>query len=163
MTTGTHILAGVIAALYLNLPVLPAVIGSVIPDIDIKNGFPKKRNLFNTHRGITHHIAIPVTLIALSFYLKETNFSLIYKNLLSFSIGYTTHILLDTLTPLGIPYTHKFYPRISLKVFRSNKISEIIVFLALLLILTTVLNKKKLNLNSLIGEENISIINSVLK
>ena len=163
MTTGTHILAGVLAALYLNLPVIPAVVGAVMPDIDIKRGFPKKRNLFNAHRGITHHIIIPIMLIALSFYLKEMGFSLIYKNLLSFSIGYTTHLLLDILTPLGIPYTHKFYPRISLKVFRSGKTSEIVVFLTLLLTLATVLNKKKLDINSLIGKENISVINSVLK
>ncbi len=163
MTTGTHIIGGVIVSLFFHLPVIPAAIGSVIPDIDIKKGFPKgKRTLLNAHRGITHHPLIPITIGIGAVYIENLH-PILSLNLLSFSAGYMSHLLLDMLTPLGIPYTTKYNPRISLKLLKSGKIAEIIVSLTLLIILVKLLKNDSLNIKTLIGRKNISFLKNVLQ
>lgn len=134
MTAGTHILAGIVLASYLKLPVVPAALGSILPDIDLKKGlpFPPKRTLFNAHRGITHHPAIVLTLFFLSISAKDLYSKSLGIYLLSFTVGYASHLLLDLLTPLGIPYKLKYYPRLSFKLFKTGKLGEVFVILLLL-------------------------------
>ena len=134
MTAGTHILAGIVLASYLKLPVIPAALGSILPDIDLKKGlpFPPKRTLLNAHRGITHHPAIAVLLFLLSLSVKDLLNREAGILLLSFTAGYASHLLLDILTPLGIPYKTGYYPRLTLKLFKTGKIGELFVILLLL-------------------------------
>lgn len=134
MTAGTHVLAGVVLSSFLNLPVIPATLGSVAPDIDIKLGlpFPPKRTLFNAHRGVTHHPAVAGFLFILSIAVKDFLNEKAGIFLLSFTVGYFSHLLLDILTPLGIPYKLKYYPRLSLKLVKTGKLGELFVILMLL-------------------------------
>ena len=134
MTAGTHILAGIVLASYLKLPIIPAALGSIFPDVDLKKGlpFPPKRNLFNAHRGITHHPALVVVLFLCSIVLKDLVNRTVGVFLLSFTVGYASHLLLDILTPLGIPYKTKYYPRLSLKLIKTGKLGELFVILLLL-------------------------------
>jgi len=112
MTAGTHVLAAILVAAVFNLPAIPAIVGSVLPDLDLKKGlpFPSKRTLFNSHRGITHHVAIPALMFLIAIWAKDFVNSQLSIYLLSFSAGYASHLLLDSLNPLGIPYTHRYYP-----------------------------------------------------
>jgi len=165
MTAGTHILGGILLAAVLNLPLLPAAIGSVIPDIDLNKGLPKpwERTLFNSHRGITHHILIPIALIALSIFLRD-NYSLeVGKYLLSFSIGYTSHILLDILNPLGVPFSYKYYPRLSLKFVRSGKVGEIFVILTLVAILIYFVDEKIISFSNIVDKEVLNLFEKIIK
>ncbi len=134
MTTGTHVLAGIVLASYLKLPVLPAAVGSIVPDVDLGKGlpFPPKRTLFNSHRGITHHPLIVILLFILSLTVKDFLNGEAGVLILSFTVGYGSHLILDALTPLGIPYKHKYYPRLSLKLFKTGKLGELFVILLLL-------------------------------
>lgn len=134
MTAGTHILAGVVLSSFLNLPLLPAALGSIAPDIDTRLGlpFPPKRTLFNAHRGITHHPAVAGFLFILSIAVKDFLNAKTGIFLLSFTVGYASHLLLDLLTPLGIPYKFKYYPRLSLKLVKTGKLGELFVILMLL-------------------------------
>ncbi len=134
MTAGTHILAGVVLASYLKLPVIPAALGSIFPDLDLSKGlpFPPKRTLFNAHRGITHHPILVLLLFILSIAIKDLLNRTAGVFLLSFTVGYASHLILDLLTPLGIPYKTGYYPRLSLKIFKTGKIGELFVILLLL-------------------------------
>ncbi len=163
MTTGTHILAGVAVALYFKLPIFPAVLGSVFPDVDLKKGFPKKRTLFNAHRGITHHVAIPAILMFAAFFFKDVIPSVIFKDILSFSLGYTSHLLLDALTPLGVPVGFSYRQRFSFKLLKSGKLSEIVVALLLLVFLAGIFKKESITLESFFGRGNISFLMNMLK
>ncbi|OMH40568.1 metal-dependent hydrolase [Desulfurobacterium indicum] len=163
MTTGTHILAGVAVALYFKLPIFPAVFGSVFPDVDLKKGFPKKRTLFNSHRGITHHVAIPVILTFMLFFFKDVIPSVIFRDVLSFSLGYASHLLLDSLTPLGVPVGFSYRQRFSFKLLKSGKLSEIIVALLLLIFLAGIFKKESITLESFFGRDNISFLMNMLK
>jgi inner membrane protein len=165
MTAGTHVLAGILVAAIFNLPVIPAVIGSIFPDIDLKKGlpFPPERTLFNSHRGITHHIIIPVFLFLVAIWTKDF-FSLqlgIY--LISFSFGYASHLLLDSLNPLGIPYTTSYYPRLSLKLMKAGRTGEIFVILLLVSLLIFLINQGKLGLEIIFGDEILKAIKFLTK
>ena len=161
MTKGTHMLGGAVSAMLFNLPIIPAVIGSTIPDVDLKLGFPKRRTLFNAHRGITHHPLICLFLLALPF-LTVKSHPLIFRNLLSLSVGYTSHIILDLLNPLGIPI-FGYSNRLSLKLVRSGRLGEVIVFLILLTLTLLLFREMGFSLKSIIGSGNISFISSLVK
>jgi len=135
MTFGTHALAGVLIALSFNLPVLPSVLGSVAPDVDLKLGlqrFRQERGLFKTHRGITHHLLVAVAFLLLSLAVRDLVNRQFGIYLLSFAVGYASHLFLDALNPLGVPYGFGYYPRFSLKLMRSGGKGEIFVILVLI-------------------------------
>ena len=165
MTAGTHILGGILLAALFHLPVIPAAFGSVLPDIDLKKGLPKKQNrtLFNSHRGITHHVAIPITLILLSLYFRDNYSYELGRYLLSFSIGYVSHILLDILNPLGVPFTLKYYPRLSLKFVRSGKLGEIFVILTLITILIYFIDSGELNYTSFMDKDIFEVLKKLIE
>jgi inner membrane protein len=150
MTFGSHILAGVVFASFFNLPVLPSVLGSILPDVDLKKGlpFPNQRTLFNSHRGITHHILIPIVLLFVSITVKDFLNKSLGLNLLSFTVGYFSHLFLDALTPLGIPYSTKYYPRFSFKLFKTGKIGELFVILILIALLIFQIKSGELDYSS---------------
>ena len=160
MTLGTHVLAAVILASILNLPVVPAVVGSILPDVDLKKGlpYPNKRTLFNSHRGITHHAALPALMFLGALCVKDFVNPYIGFYLLSFAVGYASHLILDSLTPLGIPYTIGYYPRFSLKLVKTGKVGEIFVILLLVSFLIFLANQGKLGFETLFGEELIKAI-----
>ncbi|MEO2066283.1 MAG: metal-dependent hydrolase [Desulfurobacteriaceae bacterium] len=156
MTAGTHIIGAIVLASALKLPLIPAVVGALVPDVDLKKGLPKfrqNRTLFNSHRGITHHILILPVLLFISVTVKDFLNQQIGIYLLSFSVGYASHLLLDLLTPLGIPYKTKYYPRLSLKLFRTGRIGEIFVILALVALMIAQVKTGSLNFNSFFGEK----------
>jgi inner membrane protein len=149
MTFGTHVLGALILSSFLNLPVIPAVLGSVIPDIDHGKGLPppKKRTLLNSHRGMTHHLAIPLALFLISLTVKDFLNERAGIDLLSFSAGYFSHLILDALTPLGIPYKFSYYPRFSLKLLKTGKLGEIFVILIFVIALIFEVKRGELRLN----------------
>jgi len=160
MTKGTHLLAGSLISAYFHGPVFPALIGSVFPDIDLVKGFPKRRNLFNSHRGITHHPMVVVFLLAVAVLFKPYlgNF---YKDFLSFIFGYLSHLILDALNPLGIPISFGYYPRFSVRMVRSGGLGEILVFYFILVAFVMLLTSGDVKLADILGEQNLSLIKSI--
>ncbi len=156
MTSATHVLAATITALTLNLPIIPTVFGAILPDIDLKLGlqkFRQERGLFRSHRGITHHaVLIPIFFI-LGIFAKDFLGKPLGDYILSFSMGYISHLALDTFNPLGIPYSFGYYPRFSLKLVKTGGKGEIFAILLLVAVLTYLLNGKELSPALFIGDE----------
>jgi len=125
-----------------------SMLGSVFPDIDHKGSFIGKRlkiassvihHLFG-HRGITHSPFFCVGLSSLLAYVAFLflsgwlqTFSLYL--LLGFFVGMASHLLLDAITPSGIPL---LYPvtkkRFSFAPIRTGSKGEAVVFFLLLLL-----------------------------
>jgi len=123
MTRYSHSLIGVSVAYVLGYPLIPALIASTLPDIDVK--WQRKRGgLLFSHRGITHHLLFVIILIFSAVLIQNVVFK-------SFAIGYISHILADILTISGVPY-FKHKNRISLKLFSTGSIGEY-VFVSLLI------------------------------
>jgi inner membrane protein len=137
----THLLGGLVFSYLLGVPnyaVPAAVIGSTFPDIDLKFSslIPskgKKKTLLNTHRGITHHpmLVLLLFLIWASLVKFLPQYKFYWDFLYGFWVGYLSHLVLDMLTPLGIPIGTSYYPRLSLKLMKTGGIGE--KFFALIL------------------------------
>lgn len=110
MTRYSHIAIGSLSAYVLGLPVLPAIIGSVAPDIDTL--YSKGNGLLMSHRGITHHLVLGIFLLLSSFLTQN-------PVLMSFAVGFFSHIWADSLTIKGIPYWSN-KDRISFKLFSTG-------------------------------------------
>lgn len=132
MTKVGHVIVGVSGALLLGFDPFLCTVGSIAPDKDILIArfrgtwnTKKRRTLLNSHRGITHHFYFLILCLCLILYLQK---SLPYGYFISsFCLGYALHLIGDILTPLGIPYTSKYYPRLSVPVFRTNSPLEHLV------------------------------------
>ena len=134
MTKKSHQIIGIITALGLNLPVIPALIGSTLPDIDIH--FRNKRGgLLFSHRGITHHILLVLVLIASVFLVDNIFYT-------SFVAGYVSHIVADIMTISGVPYW-KNKDRFALKLFKTNSIGEYVFVFILIFIVFGYMIKEK--------------------
>ncbi len=91
-------------------------IGSLLPDIDANNSiinklihsskknnrnryWSKNRNSNNylKHRGIMHSLTAPFLIYLIYFAFMRNNL------ILPFIVGYISHLLLDMLTPMGVP------------------------------------------------------------
>ena len=91
-------------------------IGGLLPDIDHKGSTISKSNpiisflvrLFFTHRGFTHSL-LSLFLISFIGYMIAgiIGVGIGYWIAIGFSIGYASHILLDSFNPKGVPL---FYP-----------------------------------------------------
>jgi inner membrane protein len=130
------IVGGIFGILF-NVPVVPAMIGSVLPDMDIKwAGMYKGNTLFTSHRGITHHVLVgaigvfSIFLVPLFFHLP----TLIMDFYKGFVVGYISHLFADVLTKSGIPYW-KHKDRIAVKLFRTKSFGEY-AFVSALLVAT---------------------------
>jgi inner membrane protein len=139
----THIAGGLVFAFLFGVPayaVPAAVIGSTFPDIDLKFSdlIPskgKKKTLWRTHRGITHHPLVVVALFLLWVYLSKTypQYKFYWDYLYGFWVGYLSHLVLDAFTKLGIPVGFGYYPRFSLKLMKTGGIGEKVVFVLLVI------------------------------
>jgi len=148
----THVAGGLFCAFLCGVPphaVPAAVIGSTFPDVDLKFSklVPdkgKKKTLFNTHRGITHHPIAALALFLLWLYLEKNypELSLYWDFLYGFWVGYTSHLLLDAVTKLGIPIGAGYYPRFSLRLMKTGGLGEKIFFVLLVLATAGVLYLK---------------------
>ncbi len=91
-------------------------IGSLLPDIDAnnsiinklihsskknnnnRNGYKnRKNNNYLKHRGIMHSLTVPLLIYLIYFAFMRNNL------ILPFVVGYISHLLLDMLTPMGVP------------------------------------------------------------
>jgi len=125
LTKASHVIVGSLTAVGLGYDPVLAILGSIAPDFDVflakvfgtwKGN--KRRRLFTAHRGFSHHaVLIPLTLI----------FSFSGKFMGAFFLGYFLHLICDLLTPLGLPYKFSYYPRISLKLFKTGSLEEFAV------------------------------------
>lgn len=97
------------------------VVGSVAPDIDLTlSGFKHEKfkdRTFLSHRGITHHILLPVFLAVLGFALAK-------PILVAFALGTAVHIITDMFSPLGVPYGLKYQKRARVPLYETGKRSE---------------------------------------
>lgn len=114
MTRQSHIVIGGLTGYVLGFPVIPAVIGSLMPDVDMY--WRKGNSLLTSHRGITHHIILTIFMILLSIIINNSVID-------GFIAGYVSHIIADSLTKAGIPYwTNK--DRFSLNLFKTGSREE---------------------------------------
>ncbi len=120
MKRSSHITVGVATAYLLGLPILPAMVGATLPDIDLYLKECRLRwKLLCNHRGITHHALLGLVLgflipLAGNPFLK------------SFLVGYLSHLFADLLTPKGIPFW-RYGDRISLSLVRTGSFGEYIL------------------------------------
>ncbi len=134
MTKKGHQLFGFTTALVIGLPVIPALIGSTLPDLDLyfRN---RKGGLLFSHRGITHHVILGIILTASVFYVRNYWFT-------SFVAGYISHLIADFLTPSGIPYWSN-KDRMSLNIFKTGSLGEIWFLIALTISLIAFIGYEK--------------------
>jgi inner membrane protein len=87
---------------------LLVLLGSLVPDLDSPKSklsnkipiIPQIISVFAQHRGLFHSIWFPLILFITHLYFLE---SII---LLAISIGYTSHLIIDSLTKQGINFLH---------------------------------------------------------
>ena len=129
MTGYTHLIVGFALSntLHLSVPdTVVCVVASLLPDIDSKKSYLGRFNplaSWLSHRGITHN---PITIMVITLILSE------YHNVIPFFIGAMSHLVLDSLTPMGIPFGKR---RIKLARIKTGSIGEWITLMIILLIL----------------------------
>lgn len=127
MTKVGHIVVGLGASLLFKLDPIFTVLGAILPDKDILWGWGKpanRRTLWNAHRGFTHHVYL-IPALTLLMVLGAFTLKFPYSYILaSFCVGYMSHIFADAFTPLGIPYTSRYYPRLSIPLFKTGSFTE---------------------------------------
>ncbi len=103
----THLTFGALIGFSLykwGVGTLCCILGSLIPDMDIylERRLPKVlkpiRPRWLEHRGVTHWLGLPIILILLGFWIGYQ--ALIFP----FALGWISHILLDAMTPMGVPF-----------------------------------------------------------
>ncbi len=107
----THLLFALALAYILRLPRIPMAIGGIIPDLDLllQYGFPF------VHRGIIH-TPFFLTVCVVFLYLVVDN-----STTFAFGAGFLSHLLLDIITPSGIPllYPLPVYYTLNLAVYNN--------------------------------------------
>lgn len=117
MNGKTHLAAGVIAGIGImslqnrygivlgepiGMVVVGSGIGSLLPDIDIKNSMLGRFIplwLFVEHRTITHSLMFVAVITGMAA-IVQLNLSIV----VGLCVGLITHLLLDSITPMGLPY-----------------------------------------------------------
>lgn len=105
------------------------MLGSIAPDLDVKIfGMSSKayrdRTMFS-HRGIFHHIALPILFYIFSFYFKNMGFMIRW-----FAIGYAVHLIADMFSYTGVPYGLRYKDRIRFRLYATRTPTEaLMVFL----------------------------------
>ncbi len=89
----THLMFALALAYIFKLPRVPAAIGGLIPDLDIvlQYGFPFM------HRGIVHTPFFLVVCVVFLYLIVESPVTF------AFGTGFLSHLLMDIITPSGIP------------------------------------------------------------
>lgn len=109
-------------------------IGSLFPDIDMKNSFISKSHplihkIFGKHfrhRGFTHSlIAILILYIFIKNFIKISNEDIIIISMCyGFFIGYVSHLILDLITKEGVELLYPFKKNISIFFIKTNSNGE---------------------------------------
>lgn len=131
---------------------LGSYIGSVIPDIDHPNSFIGKRfkvlsygvNKVCGHRGLIHSplflLIYSTVVMFLSVYFSGFAQILYYQFAMGSSLGFFSHLLLDSLTVGGIPFMYPFSKKtFRIAKFRTNKSEGIVSLLCILITIGIVL------------------------
>jgi len=108
----THVIFGIGSALFLLTPSIEKMVfaiffsalGSVFPDMDIRF-----RHRVFLHNVFALTIATAVLFFILKFFINIGEY--VEVSILSFTIGFFTHILLDTLTKTGVAFLWPFTTR----------------------------------------------------
>ena len=115
-----------------------AGLGSLLPDIDMKGSTISRSNklisfftrLLFTHRGFTHSPLALLIVAVISFTAAKVigagNGIWIAAG---FSIGYASHILLDSLNPIGVPLLYPIKRKFSFGRIKTGTWPETLVFL----------------------------------
>jgi inner membrane protein len=92
MLAPTHLFFALAIAYLLRLPRIPAVIGGVIPDLDVllDFGFPLE------HRGMVHTPFFLAFCVVLLYLIADKPITF------AFGAGFLSHLLLDVITPTGL-------------------------------------------------------------
>ena len=115
-----------------------AGLGALWLDIDHKNSAISRQypvisfivRLFVTHRGATHSILFYLMFSLLGFLIAQTiGTGIALWIAIGFSIGYASHILLDSLNPRGVPLFYPLKHRYSFGKIVTGKCKEKIIFL----------------------------------
>jgi len=156
----THIVGGLVFSFLFNVPfyAIPlAVVGSTFPDIDLKftTLIPpkgKKKSLLTTHRGITHHPLVLLALFGLWWYLSVhyPQWKFYWDFLYGFWVGYFSHLVLDSITHLGIPVGTGYYPRLSLKLMKTGGVGEKIFLTFLVILFIAIVTVKSVGVEKLL-------------
>lgn len=128
MTKKTHVCVSIAATLpiilaFKNPYLIFGLLGSTIPDIDLKLGIK--------HRTITHSIlALLMSSLVLAILDMPTG--------LIWGLNYSIHLLLDSFTKTGVPL---FYPYIKnyygLKLIRTGEAEDLFICLVAILIIVS--------------------------
>ena len=94
------------------------------------------RHSFIPHRTLTHTVALWSVLVAIAVGLMvvvDTAWDYILSWLfLGFTLAGLLHVMIDMLSPTGVPLIRPFGPRVSFRVYRTGDISEMKVTLPIL-------------------------------
>ncbi|MDY6011954.1 metal-dependent hydrolase [Clostridium sp.] len=109
-------------------------IGSLFPDIDMKNSFISKSHplihkIFGKrfrHRGFTHSLlAMIILYIFIEKFIQISNDDIIIVSMCyGFFIGYASHLILDLITKEGIELLYPFKKNISIFFIKTNSNGE---------------------------------------
>ena len=133
MKKSTHLTIGCILTYFLYtlnfgwLSCLVGLYGSVAPDIDLK--------LHIRHRTITHSI-IALILTTVPLYLFSDTLGIVWL------LNYTSHLLADSITKMGVPYFYPYKKYFGVKLIRTGSIEEHVFCLILIALFSLyILNK----------------------
>lgn len=132
----THFAAGLAAGLLITtepVAVLVSGVSALLPDIDIPTSkvgraSPIISNIINItfgHRGLFHSLLVAglIYLLVLKFFPAYSIYCL---------IGYLSHLLLDCLTPAGVPLLWPIPYRFRLPVIKTGSVMEIVLFVCII-------------------------------
>lgn len=132
----THFAAGLAAGLLITtepVAVLVSGVSALLPDIDIPTSkvgraSPIVSNIINItfgHRGLFHSLLAAglIYLLVLKFFPAYSIYCL---------IGYLSHLLLDCLTPAGVPLLWPIPYRFRLPVIKTGSVMEIVLFVCII-------------------------------
>ena len=142
MTFKTHAIAGALTGGLIG-GVWGAVaggIGALLPDLDQGESFIGRRLFFLSffmknlgHRQITHSF-LGVLLFWILSFVVFPSFELAHLAIPA-TAGYFSHILIDALTPAGVPFFYPIKKRYSLGLVSTNSSFEIFLFRPALIVL----------------------------
>lgn len=117
-----HLSFAMALAYLLRLPMPVAMFASVLPDLDalFSLGFPL------SHRGVMHSFLAALVLAAGCYALLDDR-----DSMLSFLLGYESHLFLDTFTPYGVMWLYPVEAYVSWKMAYASSLSvnaAVIVF-----------------------------------
>ena len=146
MKQRTHLVVGLAASLATGDMAAPAMLGAVIPDIDISWSYRRTRQGYRPrsglprwlgHRGITHFALLWIGLFIAAAHVPHEQAALC---LTGFAVGGLSHLAADALTPAGIPLL-SFQSHFSLHLCKTGSFVENLIAAGLLVWIAWTLTK----------------------